>query len=138
MGLTSALFTGLSGLDTSQSRLDVIGDNIANVNTTAFKGSRVLFQTQFARTLSTGSKPSPTQGGTNPNQIGLGSIIGSIQRSFESGALETTGVPSDLAIEGDGFFVLASPENERVFTRDGAFTLSADNRLINQNGFVVQ
>lgn len=138
MGLTSALFTGLSGLNTSQSRLDVIGDNIANVNTTAFKGSRVLFQTQFARTLSTGTKPGDTQGGTNPNQIGLGSIIGSIQRSFEPGALETTGIPSDLAIEGDGFFVMRSPENEKVFTRDGAFTLSADNRLINQNGFAVQ
>jgi len=138
MGLTSALFTGLSGLNTSQSRLDVIGDNIANVNTTAFKGSRVLFQTQFARTLSTGTKPSATQGGTNPNQIGLGSIIGSIQRSFEPGALETTGIPSDLAIEGQGFFVMRTPDNEQVFTRDGAFTLSADNRLINQNGFSVQ
>ncbi len=138
MGLTSALFTGLSGLNTSQSRLDVIGDNIANVNTTAFKGSRVLFQTQFARTLSTGTKPSTTQGGTNPNQIGLGSIIGSIQRSFDPGALETTGIPSDLAVEGQGFFVLRTPANEQVFTRDGAFTLSADNRLINQNGFTVQ
>lgn len=138
MGLTSALFTGLSGLNTSQSRLDVIGDNIANVNTTAFKGSRVLFQTQFARTLSTGTKPSATQGGTNPNQIGLGSIIGSIQRSFDPGALETTGIPSDLAIEGQGFFVLRTPSNEQVFSRDGAFTLSADNRLINQNGFTVQ
>jgi len=138
MGLTSALFTGLSGLNTSQSRLDVIGDNIANVNTTAFKGSRVLFQTQFARTLSTGTKPSATQGGTNPNQIGLGSIIGSIQRSFQPGALETTGIPSDLAIEGQGFFVMRTPDNEQVFTRDGAFTLSADNRLINQNGFAVQ
>jgi len=138
MGLTSALFTGLSGLNTSQSRLDVIGDNIANVNTTAFKGSRVLFQTQFARTLSTGTKPSTTQGGTNPSQIGLGSIIGSIQRSFDPGALETTGIPSDLAIEGQGFFVMRTPSNEQVFTRDGAFTLSADNRLINQNGFTIQ
>jgi len=138
MGLTSALFTGLSGLNSSQSRLDVIGDNIANVNTTAFKGSRVLFQTQFARTLSSGTKPSDTQGGTNPEQIGLGSLIGSIQRSFQSGSIETTGVPSDLAIEGAGFFVLRSPENEQVFTRDGAFTLSADNHLINQNGFAVQ
>ncbi|MFQ5424692.1 MAG: flagellar hook protein FlgE [Phycisphaerae bacterium] len=138
MGLTSALFTGLSGLNTSQFQLDVIGDNIANVNTTAFKSSRTLFQTQFARTLTSGTKPSAAQGGTNPAQVGLGSVVGTIQRSFEPGALETTGLPSDLAIEGEGFFVLRSPENEQVFSRDGTFTLSADNRLINQDGFAVQ
>ncbi len=138
MGLTSALFTGLSGLNASQFSLDVIGDNIANVNTTAFKSSRTLFQTQFARTLTSGTKPSATQGGTNPQQTGLGVVIGSIQRSFAPGSLETTGLPSDLAIEGEGFFVLRSPENEQVFTRDGAFTLSGDNRLITQDGFAVQ
>lgn len=138
MGLTSALFTGLSGLNASQFQLDVIGDNIANVNTTAFKGSRTLFQTQFSRTLTSGTKPNAAQGGTNPAQVGLGVVVGSIQRSFQPGALETTGLPSDLAIEGDGFFVLRSPENEQVYSRDGSFTLSADNRLINQDGFVVQ
>ena len=138
MGLTSALFTGLSGLNASQFRLDIIGDNIANINTTGFKGSRTLFQTQFARTLSAGTKPSGSQGGTNPTQIGLGATIGAIQRSFTPGSIETTGVPSDLAIEGDGFFVLRTPENENVFSRDGAFTLSADNRLISADGFFIQ
>ncbi len=138
MGLTSALYTGLSGLSSSQFSLDVIGDNIANINTNGFKGSRSLFQTQFARTISAGTKPSTTQGGTNPMQIGLGSTVGAIQRSFTAGALETTGVPSDLAIEGDGFFVLRTPENEQVFSRDGAFSLSADARLISSDGFFVQ
>jgi flagellar hook protein FlgE len=138
MGLTSALYTGLSGMNASQFALDVIGDNIANLNTIAFKGSRTLFQSQFARTLSAGTKPSGTQGGTNPMQVGLGSTIGSIQRSASPGSLETTGVPSDLAVEGNGFFVVRTPENERVFTRDGAFTLSADNRLISADGFFVQ
>ncbi len=138
MGLTSALFTGLSGLNSSQFRLDVIGDNIANINTTGFKGSRTLFQTQFARTLSAGTKPNSTQGGTNPSQIGLGSTVGAIQRFFTAGSVETTSVPSDLAIEGEGFFVLRTPENESVYTRDGAFTLSADSRLITQDGFFVQ
>ncbi|HWL95143.1 MAG TPA: flagellar hook-basal body complex protein [Phycisphaerae bacterium] len=138
MGLTSSLFTGLSGLNASQFRLDIIGDNIANINTTGFKGSRTIFQTQFARTLAAGTKPSGTQGGTNPVQIGLGATIGSIQRSFTPGSVETTGVPSDLAIEGDGFFVLRTPENERVFTRDGGFVLSADNRLLSVDGFFVQ
>jgi flagellar hook protein FlgE len=138
MGLTSALYTGLSGLNSSQFRLDVIGDNIANINTTAFKGSRTLFQTQFARTISAGTKPSDGQGGTNPSQVGLGAQIGSVQRSFTPGSVETTGVPSDLAIEGEGFFILRSPENEGIYTRDGAFSLSADNRLISQDGFFLQ
>ncbi len=138
MGLTSALYTGLSGLNSSQFRLDVIGDNISNINTTAFKGSRTLFQSQFARTLSGGSRPTTFQGGTNPMQVGLGSGVGSIQRFFTAGSVETTGVQSDLAIEGNGFFVLRTAENESVFTRDGAFTLSADNRLITQDGFFVQ
>ncbi|MFQ5429125.1 MAG: flagellar hook protein FlgE [Phycisphaerae bacterium] len=138
MGLTSALFTGLSGLNASQFRLDIIGDNIANINTTGFKGSRTLFQTQFARTLNAGTKPNGAQGGTNPTQVGLGATIGAIQRTSTPGSIETTGVPSDLAIEGDGFFVLRTPENENVFTRDGAFTLSADNRLITADGFFVQ
>ncbi len=138
MGLTSALYTGLSGLNSSQFSLDVIGDNIANLNTTAFKGSRSLFQTQFARTISAGTKPTDAQGGTNPMQIGLGSTVGAIQRTFTPGAIETTGVPSDLAIEGDGFFVLRTPENEQVYSRDGAFSLSADSRLISADGFFVQ
>ncbi len=138
MGLTSALYTGLTGLNASQFRLDVIGDNIANLNTTGFKGSRTLFQTQFSRTISAGTKPDGTQGGTNPMQIGLGAAVGAVQRSFTPGSVETTGVPSDLAIEGDGFFVLRTPENERVFTRDGSFSLSADSRLISADGFFVQ
>lgn len=138
MGLTSALFTGLSGLNSSQFQLDVIGDNIANINTTGFKGSRTLFQTQFARTLSAGTKPNGTQGGTNPSQVGLGATVGAIQRSFTAGSIETTGIASDLAIEGNGFFVLRTPENESVFTRDGTFSLSADNRLISTDGFFIQ
>ena len=89
MGLTSALFTGLSGLNASQFRLDIIGDNIANINTTGFKGSRTLFQTQFARTLSAGTKPGGSQGGTNPSQIGLGATIGAIQRTFTAGSEHT-------------------------------------------------
>jgi len=138
MGLTSALFTGLSGLNTAQFRLDVIGDNIANVNTTGFKGGRALFQTQFSQTLSAGTRPGTLQGGTNPSQIGLGSVLGSVQRVFLPGSIETTGYPTDLAIEGDGFFVLRTALNERVFTRDGAFSLSAQNKLVGQDGFFVQ
>lgn len=138
MGLTSALFTGLSGLNTAQFRLDVIGDNIANVNTTGFKGARALFQTQFAQTLSAGTRPGNLEGGTNPSQIGLGSVLGSVQRVFTPGSIETTGYPTDMAIEGEGFFVLRTALNEQVFSRDGAFSLSAQNKLVGQDGYFLQ
>lgn len=138
MGLTSALYTGLSGLNANQFRIDTIGDNVANVNTTAFKASRSVFQTQFSQTFSAGSPPSTTSGGTNPTQIGLGSVLGSIQRSFTPGSIETTGVPTDLAIEGNGFFVVDTASGDRFFTRDGTFKLSASNFLVTQDGALVK
>ncbi|MFQ6048354.1 MAG: flagellar hook-basal body complex protein [Phycisphaerae bacterium] len=138
MGLTSALYTGLSGLNANQFRIDVIGDNIANVNTAGFKGSRTMFQTQFAQTFSLGTPPGQTEGGTNPMQVGLGSVLGAIQRDFSPGSIETTGVLTDLAIEGNGFFVLQTSDGRRVFTRDGSFSLNASNVLVSVDGFAVQ
>jgi len=138
MGLTSALFTGLSGLNANQFRIDVIGNNIANINTVAFKGSRSNFQTQFSQTLSGGSAPGAAEGGTNPLQIGLGSLLGAIQRSFTPGSIETTGVLTDLAIEGPGFFIIRTANNERAFTRDGTLSISAANKLVTSDGFFVQ
>ena len=88
MGLTSAMYTGLSGLNANQTAIETIGHNIANVNTTAFKGSRTLFQTQFAQTWSMGTPPSESSGGTNPTQIGLGTLVGSIQRNSGPGSVE--------------------------------------------------
>ena len=138
MGLTSALYTGMSGLNANQARIDVIGDNIANVNTTGFKGSRSLFQTQFAQSFTLGSPPGDFEGGTNPIQIGLGSVLGAIQRNFTSGSIETTGVSTDLAIEGNGFFVLNTSGGQQVYTRDGSFLLNANNLLVSADGFRVQ
>lgn len=138
MGLTSALYTGLTGLNSNQFRIDVIGDNIANINTVAFKGGRATFQTQFAQTISAGSAPGQGEGGTNPMQIGLGSVLGSIQRTFTPGSIETTGVATDLAMDGNGFFILRKADNEQAYTRDGSFTLSASNDLISADGFRVQ
>lgn len=134
MGLSSAVYTGLSGLNANQSRIDTIGNNIANVNTTAFKGSRTLFQTQFYETLSAGSSPSPQTGGVNPMQYGRGVVVATTQQNFNSGALQTTGIPSDLALEGEGFFVVESADGEQRFTRDGAFSLNADNDLVSVDG----
>src|SRR5215217_7958703 len=106
MGITSSLQTGLSGLSSSQSQIDVVGNNIANVNTVGFKSSRLDFKTQFLQTLSYGTAPSDVLGGTNPVQIGLGTQAGSISRNFGDGSLKVTGVSSNMAVQGDGFFVL--------------------------------
>jgi len=138
MGLTSAMFTGLTGLNSNQITIDTVGDNIANMNTTAFKGKRASFENQFSLTLSAGTAPGDTTGGTNPMQIGLGSAVSSIQRNFSAGAIETTGVPTDMAIEGQGFFVVQTPETQQAYTRDGTFRLNADNILTSADGFEVQ
>ena len=138
MGLTSAMFTGLSGLNANQYKIDTIGDNVANVNTTGFKSSRATFQNQFAITLSAGTGPSGVSGGTNPSQIGRGTVLGSVQRNFSPGSLETTGVPTDMAIEGQGFFILRGSQNQQAYTRDGAFKLDANNVLVSLDGYRVQ
>ncbi len=137
MALTSALYTGLSGLNANQTRIDTIGNNIANVNTTAFKGSRTLFQSQFYETLNHGSSPSEATGGNNPTQIGHGVLAGATQTNFQSGPVETTGLIGDLAIEGAGFFIVDTPAGP-AYTRDGSFSLDANNELVSVDGYRVQ
>ena len=106
MASTTALFTGLSGLISNSRRLDVIGNNIANVNTTAYKSNRMTFSPTFSRNFSLGTAPSDATGGTNPGQVGLGVSVSGTQRNFNNGAIGVTGVATDLAIEGDGFFIV--------------------------------
>ena len=138
MSLSTAMFTSLTGLDTSSTLLSVSGNNIANVNTAAFKRSRVTFQTQISRSLQSGSAPTEELGGTNPAQVGLGVGIGSIRRDFSDGALQPTGVNTDMAIEGAGFFMV-DVSGSRQFTRDGGFTLDRDFNLVHPGtGGVVQ
>jgi flagellar hook protein FlgE len=133
MASTTALFTGLSGLTANSRQLDTIGNNIANVNTTAFKSNRMLFAPTFSRNFSLGTAPSDTTGGTNPGQIGLGISIAGTQRNFNNGSISTTGVSTDVAIEGDGFFVV-SQAGEQIYTRSGAFQLNQDNDLVTLTG----
>jgi len=133
-----ALYAGVSGLRNHLVRLDVIGNNIANVNTVAFKGSRVTFEEAFAQLVQGASRPPGDLGGINPIQVGLGMNIGSIDQNFSQGNLESTGVTTDLAIQGDGFFV-ASDGQRTFYTRAGNFQLEAEGRLVSPtNGFVVQ
>jgi flagellar hook protein FlgE len=133
-----SLFSGVSGLRNHQVRMDVIGNNISNVNTVAFKASRVTFKEGFTQLLQGASRPPGDHGGINPIQVGLGMQIGSIDQAFQQGNLETTGLNTDLAIQGDSFFVVAKGA-EHYYTRSGNFQLDAGGRLVSPtNGFVVQ
>lgn len=133
MASTTSLFTGLSGLVANSRRLDVIGNNISNVNTTAYKSTRMAFAPSFSRTFSLGSAPGTTSGGTNPAQIGLGVTVASTQRNFNNGPIGGTGVTTDIAIEGDGFFIMDVAGTQH-FTRAGNFLRNPNNDLVSQSG----
>jgi len=133
MGLTSALNTALNGLQLNETAIDVLGNNIANSGTIGFKASKVLFSTQLARTLSFGSRPTDTSGGTNPRQIGLGAATAAISPDFSQGSISATTSPSDLAIQGDGFFVLNSNDGP-IYSRNGNFRVDSSNRLASTQG----
>lgn len=137
MGLTSAMNTSLNGLQLNETTIDVIGNNVANAGTNGFKASRTLFSTQLARTYSVGSAPTTNNGGTNPRQIGLGALNSAIQLDFTQGGITNSTSPSDLAIQGDGFFKVDSPDGY-VYTRNGNFTLNSDNKLVNSQGYFLQ
>ena len=119
-----SLFAGVSGLRNHQVRMDVIGNNIANVNTVAFKAGRVTFKEGFAQLLQGASRPPGDQGGINPIQVGLGMQIGSIDQLYTQGNIETTGQSTDLAIQGDSLFVVRKG-NQSYYTRSGNFQLDA-------------
>jgi flagellar hook protein FlgE len=137
MGLTSALFTGVTGLDANQTWLNVIGNNVANSNTTAFKSSMVQFSPQFYVTDQQSTAPTTDFGGTNPSQEGLGTSVASITQNFNDGQIQSTGVDTDMAINGSGFFIVKGP-NQQLYTRDGAFTLNSSDQLVNSSGDFVQ
>ena len=137
MGLTTALNTSLNGLSLNETQIEVLGNNIANAGTNGFKASNVHFTTQLARTLSVGSAPQGQNGGTNPRQVGLGATTAAIVKDFSQGAISGSTSPSDLAIEGSGFFVLEG-NSGRVYSRNGNFGLNNASKLVNDNGLRVQ
>lgn len=133
-----ALSAAVSGLRNQQTKMDVIGNNVANVNTVAFKTGRVTFKEGFAQLMSSATRPDGTLGGTNPVQVGLGSQIGSVDTLFTQGNLETTGNNTDLAIQGNSFFVLKKGA-ETFYTRAGNFQVDSTGTLVSgDNGFAVQ
>lgn len=132
-----SLYAGISGLRNHQTRMDVIGNNIANVNTIGFKGSRVNFQDMLSQTLQGASGGTGTRGGTNPIQIGMGMGLASIDTVFTDGSFQTTGKQTDLAISGQGFFILGDGANQ-VYSRAGGFDFdTAGNFLVPGTGFKV-
>lgn len=133
MPSTTALFTSLSSLLAHSRYIDVIGNNIANVNTVGYKSNRLMFSSMFSRTFSLGTPPGDTTGGSNPGQIGLGVNIAATQRNFNDGSLSTTGDLRDVAIQGNGFFVVERG-GEQLYTRAGAFRPNSLNELVTPSG----
>jgi flagellar hook protein FlgE len=131
-----SLYAAVSGLKGNQTYMDVIGNNIANVNTTGYKSSNVTFQDTLSQTLQGASSPSGTRGGTNPMQVGLGVGVGSISTNFTDGSTQPTGISTNLAISGDGFFVVGTPTNQ-MYTRSGDFTTDTQGNLVNSAGYSV-
>lgn len=133
-----SLWAGVSGMQNHQTRMDVIGNNIANVNTTGFKKGRVDFQDMISQQLSGAAAPTTEVGGVNPKEVGLGVQTAAIHNIFTQGNLQSTGVGTDVAIQGNGFFVLKNGEKS-FYTRNGAFGVDKDGTLVNPaNGFRVQ
>ena len=157
-----SLYSGISGMKVNQTKLDVIGNNLANVSTTAFKGSRVNFSTTISQTLGSASAASDSLGGVNGKQIGLGAQISSIDKIMSQGSMQSTSRSLDVAVDGSGYFMVATgpaltgratdsiaidknsngvgnmPNNSSVaYTRDGSFVLDNEGNLLTSKGYRV-
>ncbi|MET4782766.1 flagellar hook protein FlgE [Glaciihabitans sp. UYNi722] len=132
-----SLYSGISGLRSHQTMLDVTGNNIANVNTTAFKASAVQFQDTLSQLTKGASGAQAGVGGTNPAQVGLGVLVAGISTNFAQGSTQATGRPTDLMISGDGFFVTKSG-NQTLYTRAGSFDFDDAGQLVAPDGSLVQ
>jgi flagellar hook protein FlgE len=136
--MLGSLYTSVAGLKGHLVALNVTGNNISNMNSVGFKGGRVTFREALVQTLRGGTQPQDTLGGMNPVQMGLGMGVGTIDNILSQGVLQTTGVTTDLGINGQGFFILSDGSNE-YYSRVGAFGLDANGNLINpSNGLIVQ
>ncbi len=134
MGLASAMSTALTGLTAAETTIDVVGNNLANSNTVGFKASEASFATQFLQTRSLGSAPTTGSGGTNPRQIGLGTMVAQISPTFTQGTIEISSNATDMAIQGDGFFIVQGTQGEELYTRNGIFKLNAESELVTITG----
>ncbi|SDI93969.1 flagellar basal body rod protein FlgG [Natribacillus halophilus] len=132
-----SMYSGISGLQNHQTKLDVIGNNIANVNTAGFKKGRFTFQDMISQQVQGATEPGADQGGTNPVQVGLGSQTGTIDTLHTQGAMQPTNRELDLAIGGDGYFRIQNPEGGEFYTRTGNFSRDEAGDLVNEDGYYV-
>jgi len=130
--MLQALLAGVASIKAQQTRMNVIGNNLANVNTTAFKGSRVTFQDMIAQTIRGASRPNNTLGGTNPIQFGLGVLISGTDINSEQGSLNATNRPTDLSVQGNGFFMVSNGQRI-IYTRDGSFDVDAEGNIVHRS-----
>ena len=134
-----SLFSGVSGLKNHQTRMDVIGNNISNVNTTGYKSSRVNFTDILSQNLTGASAPNDNIGGTNPKQIGLGSAVGAVDLLFTNGSVQSTGVNTDLALSSTNALFILNTGSGTAYTRNGDFQFDADGNYVQAgNGYFVQ
>jgi len=132
-----SLFSAVSGLRSHQTMMDVIGNNIANVNTTGYKSSQTVFEDTLSQALRNAGAPQNGGGGTNPAQVGLGVRVAGVSTNFSQGSTQVTGRQSDMAIQGDGFFVVQK-DGQTMYTRAGAFSFDALGNLVSPEGGRVQ
>ncbi len=141
MGFMNSMYTGISGMNAYQTQIDQISNDIANVGTTGYKGQDMTFSDMFYQNTGFASGPSQTLGGVNPQQIGLGVKVADISTNFSQGGFDTTGVNTNLAVNGDGFFVLGNTDGSGIptYTRDGNFSLNSNGLLYDPaTGLAVQ
>lgn len=137
-----SMYSGISGMKANQTRMDVVGNNVANVGTTAFKKSSVRFSDTLSQRVIYASKPGEDVGGVNPGQVGLGVNVAAISKNMLQGSLQRTGISSDLAIDGEGFFVIQIGKqaegdgngDAEAYTRDGAFNVDENGMLVTAEG----
>lgn len=131
-----SMYSGVSGLQVHQVKMDIIGNNIANVNTVGFKGSKVTFAEVFSQTIKGAGAPQEGRGGTNPQQVGLGVGLSSISVQHTKGSTQITSNPTDIMIDGNGFFVVSSDDSgtNKFYTRAGNFALDKLGYLVNPAG----
>lgn len=130
--MIQAMLAGVASIKAQQTRMNVIGNNLANVNTVAYKSTRVTFQDMMSQTLRGASRPGETRGGLNPVQYGLGVLVSGTDANMEQGSLQSTNRPTDLALQGNGFFPLSDGTNI-VFSRDGAFDLDSNGDMVHRS-----
>lgn len=133
-----SLYSGVSGLKNHQTRMDVVGNNISNVNTTGFKSSRVTFADTLSQTLSGASSAADGKGGTNPQQIGLGSAVSAIDTLFTNGSVQSTGVNTDLCLSGNGLFIVGKGNGDIYYTRNGNFKFDSEGNYVTSDGLFVK